>query len=358
MHLPAHGANTQHLYTALGMEAPATIIDFSVNTNPLGTPASIQACWQDWLQAVYDYPDPHYTELKQQIATKEKVEPASLLPGNGAAELITLIARFLHSKNVLIAQPAFSEYETACRVEDCNISYYQLKPPAFTLDKEVLHKKLQAADAVFFCNPNNPTGIAFDQHVMNWLIEACEEAKTLLILDEAFYDFVSPPATAIQKASNSPYLLVLRSLTKMYHIAGLRLGYLVGHPEVVEQIGKRQPHWALNGIALKAGVSCLLEQEHVKDTTNFITKERDRVFHFLQRSDYIHSASAVNFYLLKDPAAASQESLYYFLLEKGLVLRHTYNFPGLEGNWLRAAVKKEAENNQLMEALVQWKKEE
>ncbi|AIF42858.1 threonine-phosphate decarboxylase CobD [Virgibacillus sp. SK37] len=357
MHLPAHGANTQHVYEALGMEAPDTVIDFSVNTNPLGTPASVQDCWQDWLPAVYDYPDPHFTELKQQIATKEKVEPASLLPGNGAAELITLIARFLQGKNVLIVQPAFSEYETACRAEDCHISYFQLEAPAFTVDKEALHKKLQAADAVFFCNPNNPTGIAFDQSIMNWLIETCVEVKTLLILDEAFYDFAHPPVTSIQKASNSPYLLVLRSLTKMYHIAGLRLGYLVGEPGLVEQIGKRQSHWALNGIALKAGVACLQEVEHVKDTTNFIANERDRVFRFLQRSDYIHSASGVNFYLLKDPAMASQENLYHFLLEEGLVLRHTYNFPGLEGEWLRAAVKKEAENNQLMEALVKWKRE-
>lgn len=204
MQLPAHGSNPSYLYKALGIKEPKQIIDFSVNTNPLGAPAEVHQHWQKWLEAIYDYPDPYCNSLKEAIASKEAVDTSHLLIGNGAAEIITLIARYLHRKNILIMQPAFSEYETACLHEKCSIEY-------------------------------------------------CKQSKVLLIVDEAFYDFATHPRSAVSKIHQSPYLLILRSLTKMYNIAGLRLGFLIGQPEILEHIVSFQPHWSVNAIALKAG---------------------------------------------------------------------------------------------------------
>ncbi|RYG72404.1 threonine-phosphate decarboxylase [Lentibacillus lipolyticus] len=356
MQLPAHGSNPDHLFKALEMEQPAKLVDFSANINPLGTPAAIQHHWQGWLIDIEDYPDPSASELKQTIAVHEGVAESNLLPGNGASELISLIARYLHGKKVLIIHPAFSEYASVCKNESCTIFYHIVHPPHWQLEKAALQQEIEAVDAVFFCHPNNPTGVQYDRSTIDWLIAACEQAKTLLIIDEAFYDFSSNPVTSIKKAGQSPFLLVLRSLTKMYRIAGLRLGFLAGQPKTLEKIGKTQPHWSINAIALQAGSLCLQDRRHSEQTRAYIEAERKRLCSFFKKKGFLHSPSAVNFYLIKDPSLDDQQDLFLYLLRKGLVLRHTYNFPGLEGGWLRAAIKKEAENNLLMEALSEWKK--
>lgn len=357
MQLPSHGSNPQHLYKAFGINPPEEIVDFSVNINPLGAPEAIKHNWGNWLADIYDYPDPTFTELKQTIAIKEGVGEPYLLSGNGASELITLIASYLQGKKVVIIHPAFSEYETACRSENCTIFHHVLHPPEWELDETSLERKLGLVDAVFFCHPNNPTGIQYDRPTVEWLIDTCQKKEVLLILDEAFYDFADPPVTFIDKASQSPFLLVLRSLTKMYSIAGLRLGYLAGHPEVLSQIRRRQAHWSINAIALKAGKTCLDDRQHVLLTRDYIKRERDRLFASFRETGFQHSPSAINFYLIRDPSSRNQQELFSFLLRRGLVLRHTYNFPGIEGKWLRVAIRKEAENSLLMEALSEWKRE-
>ncbi|MFD1360081.1 threonine-phosphate decarboxylase CobD [Lentibacillus salinarum] len=355
MQLPAHGSNPDHLFKALGMEPPTKMVDFSVNTNPLGAPRAIKDHWQGWLEEIEDYPDPSALELKKTIAAHEGVAESHLLPGNGASELITLIARYLHGKQVLIIHPAFSEYESACRNENCTISYHIVHPPNWQLEKGALQQKIDAVDAVFFCHPNNPAGVQYDRLTIDWLIDACKQSKTLLVIDEAFYDFASNPVTFIHQAGRSRYLLVLRSLTKMYSIAGLRLGYLAGRAELLARIQISQPHWSINAIALKAGSLCLKDHQHSEDTRAYMTGERKRLFSFFRKNDFLHSPSAVNFYLIRDPSLDDQQELFMYLLRKGLVMRHTYNFPGLEGTWLRAAIKTEAENNLLMGALSEWK---
>lgn len=355
MQLPAHGSNPQQLYNALGVAMPRDYIDFSVNTNPLGTPEEVKQSWPNWLEEVYDYPDPLGTDLKRIVAKKEGVDASRLVLGNGAAELITLLARYLRQKRVLIIQPAFSEYETACRSEGCSITYYVAMPPDWQLDRKVLEEKLPQVDAVFICQPNNPTGVSYQPAVLDWLIEYCHQGKTLLIIDEAFYDFAVEPVTAIQRATNSPSILVLRSLTKMYNIAGLRLGYLVGQPGLLEEIASFQPHWSVNAIAMKAGQVCLADEVHPSKTRIYIEAERKRLFSFFKEHHFIHSPSTINFYIFSDPTAASIKDLFIFLLAKGLVVRHTNNFPGLSSQWLRAAIKTRAENNLLMGALKEWR---
>ncbi|TMN23305.1 threonine-phosphate decarboxylase CobD [Lentibacillus cibarius] len=356
MQLPAHGSNPDHLFKALDMEPPAEMVDFSVNINPLGAPREIKHHWQNWLGDIADYPDPSAAQLKQAIAANEGVREACLLIGNGASELITLIARYLYGKKVLIIHPAFSEYASACKNEHCTIFYHIVHPPNWQLKKASLEQEIKAVDAVFFCHPNNPTGVQYDSSTIDWLIDTCHQAKTLLIIDEAFYDFSSNPISSMKQASQSPYLLVLRSLTKMYSIAGLRLGFLAGHPELLARIGTSQPHWSVNAIALKAGAVCLNNHQHSKQTRAYISAERERLFSYFKENNFQHSPGSVNFYLIRDPSLGDQQELFLFLLRSGIVLRHTYNFPGLEGKWLRAAIKKEAENNWLMEALSEWKK--
>src|SRR5699024_1500668 len=166
----------------------------------------------------------------------------------------------------------FSEYEKACLHEQCAIDHYITEAPDWQFKKEDIIAKLANKDAVFICQPNNPTGVQYEQEKIDWLIEYCQHSKILLVIDEAFYDFAVQPQTAVSKNRHAPYLLILRSLTKMYNIAGLRLGFLVGQPELLGDIASYKDHWNVNAIALEAGKLFILKGTHSKVTINYIYK--------------------------------------------------------------------------------------
>lgn len=357
MSLPAHGSNTKYVYEALQLEQPENSIDFSVNLNPLGAPAVLKEEWSNWFSAINDYPDPYANDLIEQLSNMENIPASHILAGNGASEIITLIARHLAGRKVMVIHPSFSEYETACRNEGCEIVQVVLSSPNWELDMKRIEGKLEEVAAIFLCNPNNPTGVHYDKKAVQALIEACKRTNTICIIDEAFYDFLPEAVTFINEVLDSEHVLIIRSLTKMYSIAGLRLGFLAGNPLLLEKIKKRQPHWSVNALAMKAGILCLRDTNHVTKTRAFISKERTKVFSKLKQLGFKHSPSQLNFYLLRDPKSHHQQELFHYLLKQGLVLRHTNNFPGIEGEWLRVAVRETAENNLLMEALATWKME-
>lgn len=355
MKLPSHGSNPQYLYEALGLSLPKPFIDFSANINPLGPPIQLKEKWPEIYQKIMVYPDPYAANLKSIIAKKERICTGSILIGNGGSELITLIARMLAGKKVLLVQPAFSEYETACRANHCDVRHYQLKEPDFEFNLDELRGRLVDADALFLCNPSNPTGIHYSAATILSILEESEKHQSMVILDEAFYDFLieyEPILPYINRFSN---LIIIRSLTKMYAIPGVRLGYLAAQPPIIGQLSSLQSHWSTNAIALIAGEICLLDDPFTKQTQSYIHHERKRLFSFFKQQEFIVSSSQVNYYLLKDPYIQDQFPFFQFLLKRGIIPRHTFNFPGLEGRWLRFAVRSHEENNQLIEVLSKWR---
>ncbi|MCM3092878.1 MULTISPECIES: threonine-phosphate decarboxylase CobD [unclassified Cytobacillus] len=353
---PSHGSNPQYLYEAMDKQMPEERIDFSANINPLGPPRELKDRWGSLFQYISDYPDPRSSLLKSKLAAEEGIEETQILVGNGGAELITLIGRMIAGKNALIIQPAFSEYEEACRVNHCTVSYHQLEPGDWNLDMETLSEKLNAADAAFFCNPNNPTGVYYPSAMVKKLMEECQRHGCLLIMDEAFYDFASEYQSIVPYIGKDSNVVVLRSMTKMFSIPGLRLGYMMAGERLIEKAAALKPHWSVNALALKAGEWCLDSKEHVRLTKDLIRQERARLVRFYQQLDFNVSPSSVNFYLLRDPRLDEQLPLFRFLLEKGIIPRHTMNFPGLEGRWLRFAIKGPKDNDVLMEAMEEWRK--
>ncbi|MGM0900748.1 MAG: threonine-phosphate decarboxylase CobD [Bacillota bacterium] len=355
MNWPEHGSNPHYLFEALNKEIPDNRVDFSANINPLGPPPLIKENWNSLLSTISDYPDPNGIELKKRIAKTEGLDENQVLIGNGGAEMISLIGRLLTGKRAMIVQPAFSEYEQACRVNGAIVDYHQLTPGSWELDLDSLNKKLRDTDAVFFCNPSNPTGVYYSKPVLMELLFACRENDCLLIIDEAFYDFIYYYESLVEYIKGFPNLLIIRSMTKMFAMPGLRLGYLLADVRVIERIAEFQPQWSMNAIALKAGEWCLESELYRKETINLIIQERKRLFAFYHDLQFNVSPSETNFYLLKDPALDNQIPLFRFLLDNGIIPRHTMNFPGLEGKWLRFAIKSPVENDRLMEAIVEWR---
>ncbi|MFB6467361.1 threonine-phosphate decarboxylase CobD [Cytobacillus sp. Hz8] len=355
MTLPIHGSNPSYLYQALGIEPPKQLIDFSANINPLGPPGALRENWGNFFDPILVYPDPKVQRLTKRMSKELGIDEEWILFGNGASELIGLVGRLLFGKKVLIVQPAFAEYEAACLVNQCEVFSYQLTEPDWQIDVEEIKSSIKKVDAVFFCNPSNPTGIHYSNEIIRDLINICKESNCYLILDEAFYDYIDIYESIVPYIEEGDRVILLRSMTKMFAIPGLRLGYVVAKPTIISKLKTYQPHWSVNTVAMLAGEICLEVHDFQQETLDFISKERAAIFHFLEEEGYIHSASQTNFYLLRDPNLEDQSLLIAFLLKKGIVPRHTFNFSGLDGRWLRFAIKSHQENRQLMNVLKQWR---
>lgn len=354
---PSHGSNPAYLFDALELpfSKNSVNIDFSVNLNPIGPPILLQKKWPGLLSFVKDYPDPNCTELRKLIAQKENVQLDNILIGNGAAEMIFLLASaLLAKKNVLIVEPTFSEYRKACHINHCQVSSYFLKEDdGWELKADELLPYLNGTDAIILCHPNNPTGVVYKEEELYRVFKIAEQRGIFVIIDEAFYDFAEGSISMVKHLQRFTNVIILRSLTKMYAIAGLRLGYVIANEQTIETIKKLQIEWSVNAIAQTAGSICLQDERFVIDTQHYVKRERNRVLHELSKMGFYLSQSQVNFYLLKHPKIESKHLLTY-LIEKGIVARHTFNFPSLDGTYLRFAVKKEEENDQLLEELWKW----
>jgi threonine-phosphate decarboxylase len=352
LNLPIHGSNPQYLYESLKIPMPGEWLDFSVNLNPLGQPEPLSSLLDSGKIDFSDYPDPRHTSLRLKLSSVEGFDPEGILVGNGAAEIIQLIACHLQGKKVAVVHPAFSEYELACSAFSCSIEHViPSNPPEF----EDFYNGIVRADAIFICNPNNPPGTVMDPALIERIVRFAGEKGCLVIIDEAFHDFLPQGDTCKQMLKVHTNLIVLRSMTKMFSMAGLRLGYAFMTVEMKEVLEKYQTQWSVNSIALKAGEVCLEQEGFVLRTRGYAAEERAGMFAFLGQNDFAFSQSKTNFYLMKDNRLQEQLDLITFLLQNGIVPRHTYNFPGLEGRWIRMAVKDKAANKRLMEVLQQWR---
>lgn len=355
MHLPNHGANPRQLTKLLHLPFKEHAVDFSVNTTPFELQSSIKENWQQYITTISKYPDPSSEQLRVVIAAKENISINEILVGNGAAQLIFLIAQFFSHKRVTIVEPTFSEYRDACATFGCEVDGIIIDQP-WNLDVENIINQAKNKDLLFICNPNNPTGVAYLHTDLLFIIESLSKYDVMVVIDEAFYDFQINAPTIISYIKKFPNLIVLRSLTKMYGIAGIRLGYVASQENLIKKLSPLQNPWSVNGLAQRIGQDCLKDDLYVSKVQNYIARERERIFPLIQGYGFETSLSEVNFYLLKEMDKKTDlMPLIKFLIERGIIPRHTYNFPSLDGKFIRLAIKNVEENNRLLEVLQLWK---
>ncbi|HZG60332.1 MAG TPA: threonine-phosphate decarboxylase CobD [Anoxybacillus sp.] len=352
MNLPSHGANPHLLYKSLRLEQPEQLVDFSVNTNPYQLRLDHVPSQEEFYQWMVEYPDPDSSELSSHLAKIEKVNKEQILIGNGASQCIYLLAQLFSGKRVGIIEPTFSEYRAACIANSCKVTaVYTTEERDWKCHFHELENHLKDIDVLFLCQPNNPTGTALSQEELYYVLKIAENAGTYVIIDEAFYHFWLDGFSAIQWLQQFPHMIVLRSLTKMYHLAGVRVGYVVANEHIIQQLKVIQPPWSVNRVAQQFSLRLLQMTSFVEETKQKIAVERERVMKILQNAGYYVSPSVVNFYLLRKPGQQT-EQLMHDMLKAGFVPRHTSNFFGLEGRYLRLAVRTKEENERLLHFLV------
>lgn len=351
MALPNHGANAHHVYEQLGMSIPETVFDYSENVNPLGPPAFVHEKWSTYAQLITKYPDPLGEPFLSAAAKFHGVPVENVIVGNGAAEIFASLAKRYENKRVVLVHPTFSEYEATLTPYNVYIKEI-IATGKLPLD-EVLDE-VEFAEAIYICRPNNPTGYLIPLEEIIQIANYAKTYKCEVILDEAFLDFIDEKESFIPYLKDFPNVIVVRSMTKMYAIPGIRLGYALASKTIVSDIRSRISHWNSNAIATIVGADCLLEEDYRITAIAFAKKMREQMTAFLERWNCIVLPSQTNFICFQLPDPALSKEFFESLLHKGCVLRHTENFKGLNGKWFRVGMKEEPQMKYLQKEMSAW----
>ncbi|WP_458525055.1 threonine-phosphate decarboxylase CobD [Onishia taeanensis] len=350
---PAHGGRRAALLERFGLPPDHPLIDFSANLNPLGPPAWLG----DWLAGaagrLASYPDPDDAAPARAIAAQQGLAPEQVLVTNGGAEAIYLAAALHAGGRALVVEPTFSEYRLACDHYGLAVESLALRGEAFALDLDEAERAMADAAVLFLCRPNNPTGTLVPSEAIERLLARGVETGTTLVVDEAFIDFSEEDALTPLLAS-APNLVLLRSLTKLYDLPGLRLGYLLGSPALVARARGLQMPWSVNALALGLVTPLLADADYLARTRDWLAGVRPGLPEAVRALGYAVPATQANFFLVDGGTADKAQALFAFLLRRGLLARHTHNFLGLDGRWLRLALRADPDNARLLDALAAW----
>ena len=312
------------------------VIDFSANVNPL-TPPGVETVYREALEAAQRYP-PEPPEAFQEAAAAyvgcdaERVVPTA---GGLAAIRLAIETTVGPDDSVLVPAPSFAEYAREVRLQGAE--------PAF-----VPHDELLAADPAghamaIVCNPNNPTGDAYEDAALRDFAARCRETGTTLLVDEAFLGFTDRPSLA-----DEPGVVVARSLTKLFGLPGLRAGFAVAEGERLEAIAAARRPWNLGTPALRVGAHCLGQRDFVEATRERVRSERGRMREALSERFDVHPSAAP--FLLFDVGDREVASVVDSVRERGIAIRDATTFRGLDDH-VRVAVRLPGENDRLLEAL-------
>ena len=317
-------------------------LDFSANINPLGLSEKILQALTENLRGIVNYPDPNATELKRAITQRYDVHEKNLVVLNGAAEFFYLYLNATRPVRVVIPVPSFSEYERAARAAGCDVKFFVTHAEEnFSLDVDKLRAELSPADCVIIGRPNNPTGnLPTPEEILH-----LAEVATVLV-DESFIDFLNAPS--IRKLA-AEKISVVQSLTKIFAIPGLRLGFAVVDENLARLLNASKDVWNVNFLAQKAGVAALSDDDFLQRTCAWLATEQK---FFVEQLSKLRGVKifppTANFVLFKH--ARADEILSGLRREK-ILLRSCANFAGLDGSYLRSAIRSREENLRLLNAL-------
>lgn len=321
--------------------------DFSANINPLGMPETAVSALVSNVSEFEVYPDINCTRLVKAIAQFEGVSEKNILCSNGAADLIYRISYALKPKKALLTAPSFSEYALALKNVDCEIEYETLfEEKSFELTESVL-ERIPEADIFFLCSPNNPVGNTVKPELLERIVKQCKKSGTQLVADECFMDFV----TGSEKYSAKRYLdsgiIILKAFTKIFAMAGLRLGYMLcSDIEIIDRVGECGSCWSVSSAAQIAGTAALSEKGYIEKTRAYVAAEREYLTNELKRLGFRVFPSEANFIFFKSGTDIEKP-----LLERKIAVRGCENYVGLNSGFFRIAVRKHDENKLLINTI-------
>lgn len=315
-------------------------LDFAVNVVPGGPPDWVRQELRRALDRSASYPDER--DALQALAERHARPREEILPLNGSAEAFWLLARTLRPRRVVVVHPSFSEPEVALCSSGHRVERVFRDGDDFSLDPGTVPAD---ADLVFVCNPNNPTGTLDRAEAL----ERMARPGRVLVVDEAFMEFSPGEPESLAGRPDIPGLVVVRSLTKVWSLAGIRAGYLLASAGLVAALKAARQPWSVNALALAALTTCARVEATPRKIAEEIAAARDEFAAALAGLRGVRVwPSVANFFLVYVPDGASARAV---LAARGIATRRADTFPGLTANHLRVAVRRPEENRVLVEAL-------
>lgn len=347
MSRPLHGGNLAWAATIAG--CPESLItDFSASINPLGPPKSAIAAIQAHLSTIKHYPDPNYTQLRSVLAQEHHLAPEWILAGNGVAELLTWVGRDLAEKEVTyVLSPAFGDYRRALKAFNGTVKDVPLE-----IDQgnwEIQAPNLQQC-GLLLNNPHNPTGYLFSKaQILPYL-----ERFGLVVVDEAFMDFLPPQQqeSLIEAVSDYSNLVILRSLTKIYSIPGLRIGYAIAHPNRLKKWQQWRDPWSINSLADVVAQAVIQDREFQQLTWNWLIPTRKELFDHLTNLPRLKPILGTANYLLVKTEISGSQLQEQLLKHHQILIRDCLSFAELGEHYFRLAIRTPEENQRLVQSLL------
>lgn len=346
-----HGANVAEMAAKYGKQIEE-VIDFSSNINPFVS-ESIVGVLPSILETAKNYPDIYYTALREEIATYLNCKKDEVIVGNGATEIMYLLMKSLAPMTLGIVHPTFSEYERSARLNGIKImDLYLRSEDHFVLNEKSIEQKLSQMDALFICNPNNPTG---NVHDLKRLVEIIKEQDKWLIVDETFMEFVEDESTysLVPLIKSYRKLIVIKAITKFFGLPGLRLGYgVTSHEGLLENMYHYKEPWTVNSFAEQLTGHLLKDKVYQIESKAYFKKERGHMLEALGALEGVKVyPTSTNFILLRLEKITAKTLKEKLFKEEGILIRDASNFKGLDEYFIRVAIKAPKDNEKLLAAL-------
>lgn len=327
------------------------VIKLASNESPYGPSPSVLKAMANAARSVNRYPDGGCFYLRKALARELGIDPGCLIFGNGSDEVIVMAIRAFvrEGDEVVIAKPSFLIYDIAARLEGGTVKEVPLKGFRYDLES-MMAAVTDRTRIVFIGNPDNPAGTFVTEQQLVAFIEGVRK-DILIFVDEAYFEFVNDrtyPDTIklLQKYKN---LIVTRTFSKMYGLAGLRIGYGIADPEVIDILNRLREPFNINSIAQAAAIACLGDKAYYRRISRQIRGERKKIYSALRKMGLSCTETVTNFLLIRVPGESS--SISQRLLEQGIIVRDMA-FWGLK-NYIRVSIGTPTENKQFLKVLKQ-----
>ncbi len=351
---PLHGGQLWQIADHFGIPA-SELLDFSANINPEGPPTAVLSALRaapNEPSILTNYPDLDEMELRQSLARYAGVRPENVVVANGFVPLLDAALRVLPIRSCLVPVPAFVEYHRALERSCIEMIPHALTPDSdFSCNAAELFSN--SCDAILLANPQNPSGVLCSRETMLRIVEEAAQRKICILLDEAFIDY-RPELSLASEIDSFPSLVVFRSVTKFFGIAGLRVAYAVADTELCRRLQQAIAPWSVTTLASLATCAAVRDEAFARQTIALNNERRDQMEKAIRKLGIHVYPSAANFLLLRLPSTIDDQQFWERLIrEHHIVLRNCANYEVPGDRHLRTAVRTNADNARLIEALAQ-----
>lgn len=314
------GKTIEEIRKIFKIEGP--IYKFNSNENPLGPSPKVIEVLQKSLTEIHRYPEASYQELKKALAEKWQISPSQVVLGNGSNEIIEFLFKALLTpeSEIIVSEPSFLIYEKLAEIYGVKIKKIPLKKDFTHNFSEILKKISSQTKIIFLDHPHNPTGSTLIKKEWENFFNSLD-SQVLVVIDEAYGEFIEDPEVPLGiefLKANYP-VLVLRTFSKAYGLAGLRLGYGLTFEKLAQALDKVRQPFNVNLLAVKAGLAVLKDEAYFEKSIQIVKEGRKYLKRELEKLGFKVFPSQANFLMVDFGEKA--ESIYQKLMEKGFLLR-------------------------------------